>query len=91
MLAFRSTVVLWRYARGLQDAGLQYGVSILAALFLFEWFLTFKQASLLSSTYAFAYAIVLDRLRIQAEGSVQIRQTPVASGDTPVVYGNLMK
>jgi hypothetical protein len=91
VLAFRSTVVLWRYARSLQDAGLHYGVSILAALFLFEWFLTFKQATLLSSTYAFAYAIILDRLRIQVEGSVQIRQRPVASADIPVVYGNLMK
>jgi hypothetical protein len=91
VLAARTILKLWRSSRLRQQDDLQYGVSILAALFLFEWILTWKQASLLSSTYAFAYAIVLDRLRFQLQPVEAAQGVLAGSGNAQTLFGNLMK
>jgi hypothetical protein len=66
IFTFSSVRKLWVKARISQDVDLQYSVAVLTALFLFEFFLTYKQGTLLSSIYAFAYASVLGLLAKRA-------------------------
>jgi len=57
-------------------------VGILAALFIFEFLLTFKQGSLLSCTYTFAYAMLLEKL---ASDAVHVHVGTVALDPVPIL------
>jgi hypothetical protein len=56
---------VWRLMTTLDnrsDAAARYAYGVLAALFVFEFVLTTKEGSLLSSTYPIAYAAILGRM-----------------------------
>ena len=65
VLTVRNVIMLDRKARsvGNHDAGRV--IAVLAALFIFEWVLTFKQGTLLSSVYVVAYAAIISALHKQ--------------------------
>jgi O-antigen ligase len=77
-IALRSII---RIARSLaDDETARSTLAILASLFCFELILTWKQGSLLSSYYVFAYTIILGRMETPAAVKVSIERvtSPVA-------------
>jgi hypothetical protein len=54
---------VWRLRTGVSSVeSSRHAYGVLTALFVFELILTFKEGSLLSSTYVFAYAAILGRM-----------------------------
>jgi O-antigen ligase len=80
-----------RISRSLgDDAEARGTLAILAALFCFELILSWKQGTLLSSYYVFAYAIILGRL----EGTAAVRspiENPSMSVAAMPAFPNLMR
>jgi hypothetical protein len=76
VIAARSTLRLIRIAQIKQDTDTTYACAALAALFVFELLLSFKQGSLLSSINVFSYAAILGRMCLHesAEMDRQVRE-----------------
>ena len=62
ILTFINFRKLMKASNNMLDRRLHQALSVLWILFLFEFFLSAKQGTLLSSIYVFAYAAMLDRL-----------------------------
>ena len=93
IITFRNIRKLWVKARMLEDADLQYSVAVLTSLFLFEFFLTYKQGTLLSSIYAFAYASVLGLLvkKLVGDGDLKLVGKHLENGPSPLgKYNNVL-
>jgi hypothetical protein len=73
-----------------EEPGARYALGVLSALFVFEFVLTLKQGTLLSSTYAIAYAAMLGRMAAWHPAALA---TPAAHDSmTPVQpFPNLMR
>jgi hypothetical protein len=67
-------------------------LAILTGLFVFEFILSWKQGSLLSSVYVFAYAITLARLESPiGEGSRASDQSGAGQSLAPPTFQNLLR
>jgi len=72
------------------DSGARYALGVLTALFVFEFVLTLKQGTLLSSTYAIAYAAMLGRMAAWQPATASPLATPESIA--PVIpFPNLMR
>jgi hypothetical protein len=90
VLAFKGILLMARTARMHDDQQSRFSAAALGSLFIFEWLLTFKQGSLLSSVYVMAYAALAGRLSptLELESHEGDAVSPVP---TPVnQYANLM-
>jgi hypothetical protein len=76
--------------RGRADVSAGYALGVLTALFLFEFVLTLKQGTLLSSAYAIAYAAMLGRMAAWQPAATSAVAAPVAVAPAPP-FPNLMR
>jgi hypothetical protein len=92
-MAIGSIRRLVRLANSSSDQTQRTAVAALSALFIFELLLTFKQGSLLSCTYTFAYAMLLQKLATHAEARSPTTVEGL-DGHSPAIghlFSNLMR
>lgn len=74
-----------------EDPARRVTLGILAGLFLFELVLSWKQGSLLGSSYVFCYAIILGRVELALANARALQPAPAVAGPTTLpAFPNLL-